>query len=241
MGSGRRVGREDGWGRRIVRWLVRGALAGLVASVVAVAILRVVDPPLTTLMLVRLGEGLLEGRWVGIDQQWVDLEDVSPALLRSVIASEDARFFLHNGVDFAELERAREYNARQRGKRVRGASTISMQSARSTFLWTDRNWFRKGLEVYFTGLIEVVWGKRRILEVYVNVVEWGDGVYGVEAASQRAFGVPASKLSAQQAALLVAVLPSPRRWNAAEASTYLRGRAGRIAARARQVDLSPLD
>jgi len=241
MASGWGARRRGGFGRTLVRWLMRGALAGLVASVVAVVILRFVDPPLTPLMLLRLGEGALHGRWAGIDQQWVDLEEVSPALLRSVIASEDARFFLHNGVDFAELERAREYNARQRGKRVRGASTISMQTARSTFLWTDRNWFRKGLEVYFTGLIEILWGKRRILEVYVNVVEWGDGVYGVEAASQRAFGVPASKMRAQQAALLTAGLPSPRRWSAAEASTYLRGRAGRIAARARQVDLAPLD
>lgn len=224
-----------------MRWLVRGVLAAFVASVVAVAVLRVVDPPLTPLMLLRLGEGALHGRWVGIDKDWVDLDEVSPALLRSVIASEDARFFLHNGIDFAELERARDYNARQRGKRVRGASTISMQCARSTFLWTGRNWLRKGLEVYFTALIELLWGKRRILEVYVNVAEWGDGVYGVEAASQRAFGVPARKLSAQQAALLTAVLPSPRRWDAAEPSTYVRGRAGRIAARARQVDLRPLE
>lgn len=133
MASERRVGRLNGWGRTVVRWLLRGAVAAFVASVVAVVVIRFVDPPLTPLMLLRLGEGALHGRWVGTDQQWVDLEDVSPALLRSVIASEDARFFLHNGVDFAELERARDYSARQRGKRVRGASTISMQCARSTF------------------------------------------------------------------------------------------------------------
>ena len=165
---------------------------------------------------------------------------MSPALLRSVIAAEDARFFVHHGVDFAELERARDYNERQRGKRVRGASTITMQCARSTFLWTGRTWLRKGIEVYFTALLELLWSKRRILEVYVNVVEWGEGVYGIDAASQRAFGVPAKRLTPQQASLLAAVLPSPQRWSATAPSTYVRGRAARIAARARQVDLRPL-
>jgi monofunctional biosynthetic peptidoglycan transglycosylase len=226
---------------RVLRWVVRLAVALMVASVVAVALLRVVDPPVTPLMLLRLAEGALAGRWVGIDRTWVDLDEVSPALLRSVVAAEDARFFTHHGVDFTELERARAYNERQRGKRLRGASTITMQCARSTFLWTGRTWARKGLEVYFTALLELLWSKRRILEVYVNVVEWGDGVYGVEAAAQRAFGVPASRLTAHQAALLAAVLPGPQRWSAAAPTTYLRGRAARIAARARQVDLRPLE
>jgi len=234
------VRRRDGVVRRALRWTVRLAAAALLASIVAVALLRLVDPPLTPLMLVRIAEGAVQGRWVGIDRRWVDLEDVSPSLLRAVIAAEDARFFRHHGVDFEELERARAYNARQRGKRVRGASTISMQCARSTFLWTDRTWLRKGFEVYFTALIELLWPKRRILEMYVNVVEWGDGVYGVGAAAERAFGVTAKKLTPQQAALLAAVLPSPRRWSAAEPSPHVRARAARIAARARQVDLAPL-
>jgi len=158
-----------------------------------------------------------------------------------VIASEDARFLAHHGVDFEELERARRYNERHRGKRVRGASTITMQCARSVFLWPDRTWIRKGFEVYFTGLLELLWGKRRILEVYLNVIEWGDGVYGVEAAAQGAFGVPASRLTPGQAALLAAVLPSPLRWSAAKPSSYVRSRAARIAARARQVSLRALD
>jgi monofunctional biosynthetic peptidoglycan transglycosylase len=226
--------------RALLRWVGRILLGALVASLVAVALLRFVDPPVTPLMLLRLTQGAVHGRWVGIDRSWVDLDDVSPALLRSVIVAEDARFFVHHGVDFAELERARDFNERQRGKRVRGASTITMQCARSTFLWTGRTWVRKGLEVYFTALLELLWSKRRILEVYVNVVEWGDGVYGIGAASERAFGVPAARLTAQQAALLAAVLPSPRKWSAAAPSTYVRGRAARIATRARQVDLSPL-
>lgn len=226
--------------RALLRWVGRILLGALAASLLAVVLLRFVDPPVTPLMLLRLAQGVVHGRWVGIDRSWVDLDDVSPALLRSVIAAEDARFFVHHGVDFAELERARDFNERQRGKRVRGASTITMQCARSTFLWTGRTWVRKGLEVYLTALLELLWSKRRILEVYVNVVEWGDGVYGIGAASERAFGVPAARLTAQQAALLTAVLPSPRKWSATEPSPYIRGRAARIAARARQVDLSPL-
>jgi len=157
-----------------------------------------------------------------------------------VIASEDARFLQHHGVDFAELERARRYNERHAGKRLRGASTISMQCARSVFLWPHRTWVRKAFEVYFTGLMELVWSKRRILEVYLNVVEWGDGVYGVEAAAQRAFGVPARSLTPAQASLLAAVLPSPIRWSAERPTPHVRSRAARIAARARQVDLRPL-
>lgn len=228
------------WGRRVAGWIARVVAGLVVLSVGAVLVARFVDPPVTPLMVLRLVEGAVHGRWVGIDQTWVDLDQVSPALLRAVIAAEDARFFTHHGVDFEELEQARAYNERQRGRRLRGASTITMQCARSAFLWTGRTWLRKGLEVYVTALLELLWSKHRILEVYVNVVEWGDGVYGVEAAAQRAFGVPASRLSAPQAALLAAVLPSPLRWSAARPSPGVRTRAARIAARARQVDLGGL-
>jgi monofunctional biosynthetic peptidoglycan transglycosylase len=227
--------------RRVWRLVGRLLAGAVVASLLAVALLRFVDPPVTPLMLVRLAQGALHGSWVGIDQRWVALDDVSPALLRSVIAAEDARFFRHHGVDLTEVERARAYNERQRGRRLHGASTISMQCARSTFLWTDRTYLRKALELYFTGLIELLWGKRRILEVYVNVVEWGDGVYGVEAAARRSFGVSAARLSPGEAALLAAVLPSPRRWSAAAPSTYVRARAARIAGWARRVDLGPVE
>jgi monofunctional biosynthetic peptidoglycan transglycosylase len=216
-------------------------LIGFVAlSLLSVVLLRFVAPPVTPLMLLRVAQGALHGARTRIDQRWVGLEKVSPSLLESVIAAEDARYFRHHGVDFTELGRARDYNARQPGGRVHGASTISMQCARSTFLWTDRSYVRKALELYFTALIELLWGKRRILEMYVNVIEWGDGIYGIEAAAQRTFGVPAARLSPSQAALLAAVLPSPRRWSAASPSTYIRTRAARIAARARQVDLRPL-
>lgn len=226
--------------RRVLRWAGRALAVFLVWSVASVVLLRFVDPPLTPLMVLRLGEGLVHGRWVGVDQQWVDLDRVSPALLAAVLASEDARFFRHHGVDFEEVERARAYNERQHGRRVRGASTITMQCARSTFLWTGRNWVRKGLEVWFTGLLELLWSKRRILEVYVNVVEWGEGVYGVEAAARQAFRVPAAKLTPQQSALLAAVLPSPRRWSAARPTPGVKARAARIAARAKETSLKPL-
>ncbi|MBM4244197.1 MAG: monofunctional biosynthetic peptidoglycan transglycosylase [Deltaproteobacteria bacterium] len=226
--------------RRVLRWSGRVLAAFLVWSVASVLLLRFVDPPLTPLMVLRLGEGLLHARWVGVEYRWVDLVDVSPALLAAVLVSEDARFFRHHGVDFAEVERARAYNRREQGRRVRGASTITMQCARSTFLWTGRNWLRKSLEVYFTALLELFWSKRRILEVYVNVVEWGDGVYGVGAAAERAFRVSAAKLTPQQAALLAAVLPSPRRWSAAAPTQVVKARAARITMRAKTFSLEPL-
>jgi monofunctional biosynthetic peptidoglycan transglycosylase len=226
--------------RVLLRWIARLLLAFVLLSVTLVLALRFVDPPVTPLMLLRAGQAALHGSWVGIDQRWVDLDHASPALLRAVLAAEDARFFVHHGVDFVELGHARDYNERQHGRRIHGASTITMQCARSTFLWTGRTYLRKGLELYFTGLLELLWGKRRILEVYLNVVEWGDGVYGAEAAARRSFGVPAARLSAEQAALLAAVLPAPLRWSAGAPSAAVRVRAGWIAVRARRVDLRPL-
>lgn len=223
--------------RSVVRWSVRVVVACVTASFAVVALYHWVDPPLTPLMVIRGVQGLMAGEHVGIDRRWIDLKDVSPDVVRSVIAAEDARFFQHWGVDLKELQRAREYNARQRGGRIRGASTITMQCARSTFLWPSRTWLRKAIEVWFAVLMEQLWGKRRILEVYLNVVEWGPGVYGVEAASQRSFGVPASRLDARRAALLAAALPAPHRFDPAAPTPYLERRAATIAARARSVPL----
>lgn len=227
--------------RWVVRWSVRVVGACIAASLAVVALYHWVDPPLTPLMMIRSVQGLLAGERVGIDRRWVDLRDVSPVVVRSVIAAEDARFFQHWGVDVKELQRAREYNARQRGGRIRGASTITMQCARSTFLWPSRTWLRKAIEVWFAVLMEQLWGKRRILEIYLNVVEWGPGVYGVEAAAQRHFGIPASRLDARRAALLAAALPAPHRFDPAAPTPYLERRAGMIAARARSVPLGRRD
>ena len=215
------------------RWLGR-ALGGFVAlTVLPVVTYRFIDPPLTPLMLIRA----VETRSASWSWRWVPLRAVSPALLRAVVAAEDGRFFAHHGVDWAALRRAREYNQRWQGRRLRGAGTITMQCARTVFLWPGRSYVRKALEVYFAYLLELTWGKRRILEVYVNSVEWGDRVYGVEGAAQRYFGLPAARVDAWQSALLAAVLPNPRRWSPAAPTPYLRSRAAIIAARAERVQL----
>jgi monofunctional glycosyltransferase len=219
--------------RRVRRWLWRAVGAFVLASVVAVVGVRVVNPPLTSLMGLRLVEGLAHRRLVGVERAWRPLDQLGPAVARAVVAAEDARFLQHAGVDWQEVRRAR---AEQR-LRPRGASTISMQCARSLFLWPGRSWVRKALEVWLAGLMELICGKARILELYLNVVEWGDGVYGAEAAARRAFGVPAAALDARQAALLAAVLPNPRRWSAARPTPGVLRRAGWIVARAPAVVL----
>jgi monofunctional biosynthetic peptidoglycan transglycosylase len=227
--------------RLVVRWGARLAFGFVVVSFALVTLYHYVNPPLTPLMIIRVVEAAFGGKWVGIDRRWVPLSEIDPALARAVIAAEDARFFRHWGVDVQELENARDFNERQKGKRFRGASTITMQCARSVFLWPGRTYVRKAFEVYFAVLIEQLWGKRRILETYLNVVEWGAGVYGAEAASRRHFGVSASALGGERAALLAATLPAPRRFDPAAPSNYLRRRAATIAARARAVELGAAD
>jgi monofunctional biosynthetic peptidoglycan transglycosylase len=223
--------------RLVLRWCARLALIGVAASFALVTLLHWVNPPVTSLMLIRIVEGALHGELVGMDQRWVPLGEVSPALVRAVLAGEDARFFQHWGVDLKELESARAYNERQNGKHLRGASTITMQCARSVFLWPGRTWIRKGIEVWLAVLMEQLWGKRRILEVYLNVVEWGRGIYGAEAAALRHFAVPASSLDGSRAALLAAALPSPLRFDPGTPSAALRRRAAIIAARASGIEL----
>jgi monofunctional biosynthetic peptidoglycan transglycosylase len=216
---------------------VRLALGFVLVTLALVTLYHYVVPPITPLMVLRTIQGALRGEWVGVDRVWVPLREVDPSLIRAVIAAEDARFFSHWGVDTTELEKARAFNERQAGRRLRGASTITMQCARSVFLWPDRMWIRKAIEVYLAVLMEQLWGKRRILEVYLNVVEWGSGVYGAEAAARRYFGIPASALSGEQSALLAAALPAPHRFDPSRPSAYLQRRAATIAARARHVEL----
>jgi len=221
--------------RWLVRWCARLALGFVAVSVALVTLYHYVDPPLTPLMVMRMVAGGLAGRPVGIDRRWVPLADVSPALLRAVVASEDARFFSHWGVDVEQVEAARAYNLRQHGRRLRGASTITMQCARSVFLWPGRTYLRKAIEVWLALLMEPLWGKRRILEVYVNVVEWGPGIYGVEAAAHRYFGISARQLDAGRAALLAATLPAPLRFDPTRPSPSLQRRAAAIAERAQRL------
>jgi monofunctional biosynthetic peptidoglycan transglycosylase len=173
-------------------------------------------------MVIRVFEQAFdEKKEVRITKDWVAIEEISPALPRAVIASEDQNFIEHYGLDFKAIEKAKKYNERHKGRKVKGASTISQQTAKNVFLWPDRSYLRKGLEVYFTFLIEVLWSKERIMEVYLNVIEMGEGIYGAEAAAQEYFRKPAAKLTQSEAALIAACLPNPRRWSPARPTTYI--------------------
>lgn len=185
-------------------------------------------PPLFTILMVKQA---VAGH--GMDYRWRSLDHISPRLVEAVIAAEDARFCQHHGFDVEAIQKALEANERaeQRGSgKVRGGSTISQQTAKNVFLWPGRDWVRKGLETGYTGLIELIWGKRRIMEMYLNVAEWAPGVYGAEAASQHWFHKSAENLTAREAARLAAILPSPRRYRAADPGPYVRRRASRIQA-----------
>lgn len=186
--------------------------------------------PLTPLMVIRAVENLVDGKPVVFAKDWVPIEEMSARLQQAVVAAEDMKFFEHDGFDFEAIEKALQYNRRRSNKkdsgrgRIRGGSTISQQVAKNVFLWPNRSWLRKALETYFTLLIETTWSKERIMEVYLNVIELGDGVYGVEAASRRYFQKSARTLSASEAALIAAVLPNPRRFLIRRPSTYVRFR-----------------
>ncbi len=177
-------------------------------------------------MLIRATGHAFKGEKMKLAKDWVSLKNISPNMLQAVVASEDNNYMKHYGVDFDAIKKAKELN--KRSKILRGASTISQQTAKNVFLWPDRSWLRKGLEVYFTGLIEIFWGKRRIMEVYLNVIEMGDGIYGVEMAAQLYFSKPASSLTVSEAALIAAVLPNPRRWSPAAPTSYIQRKQQRI-------------
>lgn len=208
---------------RLRRTLTAAVVAALVLPPAAVASHRLVGPPITSLMVGRLFEG------EGLRRNWKPLRRISPNLVYAAIAAEDANFCRHHGFDLAAIQKALKHNKRRPNK-VRGASTISQQAAKNVFLWQGRDWIRKGAEVGYTVLIEAMWGKRRTMEIYLNTVEWGPGVYGAEAAARHWFGKSAEDLSASQAARLAAILPSPRKWKAADGGPYVRRRAARIQA-----------
>ncbi|HEY2178016.1 MAG TPA: monofunctional biosynthetic peptidoglycan transglycosylase [Caulobacteraceae bacterium] len=189
---------------------------------------RFAPPPVTFLMLERITEGY------GVDRRWRPIWRIAPAMTRAAIAAEDARFCKHHGFDLAAIDKALRHDARRRA-RLRGGSTISQQTAKNVFLWPGRSWLRKGVEAWFTVLIETLWGKRRIMEVYLNTVEMGPGVYGVEAAARRDFGISAAELDPGRAARLAAVLPDPLKWSALDPGPYVLRRGGRIAAGQRAV------
>lgn len=212
-------------------WFLRVIAFGFVATVVVpvlwVLIYGIIEAPGTLLMAQRAAQG------EEIRHNNVPLSRISPHLVRAVIAAEDAKFCSHQGFDVEAIQKAVKYNERaeKRGStKRRGASTISQQTAKNLFLWPQRSWIRKGLEVYFTGLIEMIWPKRRIMEAYLNAAEWGDGIFGAEAAARARFGKSAADLTAREAARLAAVLPSPNKWNPVKPGRYVARRSGAIQA-----------
>jgi monofunctional biosynthetic peptidoglycan transglycosylase len=188
---------------RAVKRLLAGLGALIVLPYLLTVIYLVVNPPVTTLMLWRAVQGY------GIDQRWVALEDISPHLVQTVVTSEDAPFCTHYGIDLDVLGELAGQAAEEGGRTVRGGSTITMQTAKNLFLWPSRSYVRKTLELPLALWIDLVWPKRRIIEVYLNIVEWGPGIYGAEAAARRHFGKSAAALSRREAALLAAALPNP--------------------------------
>jgi len=204
---------------RIIKKIVMYFLA---ISLLLVIVFKWAPVPITPLMVVRSVEQKANGKELVLEKDWESIDNISNNLQLAVVCTEDQNFLTHNGFDFTAIKKAMAENKWK--KRKRGASTISQQTAKNLFLWQGRSWFRKGLEVYFTFLIEVFWSKERIMEVYLNIIEMGDGIYGAEAASQHYFHKSAANLSNQQAAALAAILPNPRKFSATNPSRYTQKR-----------------
>ena len=220
--------------RRWLRRLLILPFALALFSVLQVAALRFIDPPFTAFMAARQLQAWTGRDWdFRVAYDWRDRGEVSSHLAVAVIASEDQRFADHHGFDLKAIEKARDVH--ERGGRLRGASTISQQTAKNLFLWSGRSWVRKGIEAWYTLLVEALWPKSRIIEVYVNVAEFGDGVYGAQAAARTYFGKDASRLSPAEAARLAAVLPSPKRYSAARPGPYVQRRTRAIQRQMRQI------
>ena len=211
--------------KQTIKWIVVAFFASTILSVVA---LRWLPVYFTPLMFIRLGQQVDEGKSMTLHHHWVPMEQISPSLPFAVMASEDARFSEHHGFDYKAIEHAAMRNMKHPEKQKLGASTISQQTAKNVFLWPGRSWVRKGFEVYFTLLIELVWSKERIMEVYLNSIEMGDGIYGADAVAEWHFNTTAANLTKAQCALIAASLPNPRRFNSARPSGYMLKRQARI-------------
>jgi len=207
---------------RLRRFALKVILGFFLLSIASVILFRWVPVPVTQLMLIRCVQQKTEGKPLKLAKSWVSLEKINPDLQLAVVCSEDQNFLRHHGFDYDAIERAIDYNDNH--KRKRGASTISQQTAKNVFLWPGRSWVRKGLEVYFTFLIEMFWSKERIMTVYLNVIEMGDGVYGAEAASREYFHKSARNMNKLECASIAAVLPNPRKFNAARPDVFVQNR-----------------
>ncbi len=209
--------------RRLLRFVGKLILWFFALTIGFTLLFKFVAVPFTPLMLIRLWEQTTDpDKEVKLKKKWVGIDAISKHMPQAVVAAEDQIFLNHKGFDWEAMEKAWENN--KKGKRVKGASTISQQTAKNVFLWPGRNLVRKGLEAYFTFLIELLWSKERIVEVYLNVIEMGDGIYGVEAAAKANFNKTAAELTRGEAALIAAVLPNPRRWTPAKPTAYISGR-----------------
>jgi monofunctional biosynthetic peptidoglycan transglycosylase len=212
--------------KKILRFIWKVLLWFFGISLFLVILFKFVPVPFTPLMTIRCIEKKTDGKPVILSHNWVPLEKISTNLQRAVIASEDQNFLTHNGFDFKALEKAFENN--QKGKKIKGGSTISQQTAKNVFLWPGRSYIRKGFEAYFTLLIELIWGKERIMEVYLNSIEMGDGVYGAQEASRVWYRKDAANLTKREAAGIAAILPNPRKFRATNSSSYINRRKNAI-------------
>lgn len=217
-----------------VKWFLLKVLLWFFGiSIASVVLFKFVPVPFTPLMVIRYFENSAAGKENHFSHNWEPLDKISKNLQKAVIASEDGTFLTHNGFDFIAMQKA--YKSNERGRKVRGGSTISQQTAKNVFLWQGRSYLRKGLEAYFTVLIELIWGKERIMEVYLNSIEMGDGVYGAYAATEHWYRRDASSLTMQQAAGIAAILPNPRKYKATSSSSYINKRKTKIVKIMRQI------
>ncbi|MEO8232132.1 MAG: monofunctional biosynthetic peptidoglycan transglycosylase [Ignavibacteriota bacterium] len=206
----------------IFKWILKFAIIFFISTILLVFLMRWINPVTSSIMIQRQISAFFHGEFELINYHWVDYDDVSKYMPIAIVAAEDQNFPNHFGFDFKQIEKALKEN--KRGKRVRGASTITQQVAKNLFLWEGKNFVRKGIEAYFTLLIELLWDKQRILEVHMNIAEMGDKIFGVGTASVAYFKKSASKLTIAQAALLASVLPNPKKYSAIKPSGYVRGR-----------------
>lgn len=225
-------------GRFLFRLLGLILLWFVILSFAWVLLYRFVNPPVTYLMLQRNQERKAMGKQAKIKKEWVNFNEIADNMKRAAVAAEDQLFLQHAGFDFKAIEKAYENNLKNK-KKIKGGSTISQQTAKNVFLWPGRSYLRKGLEMYFTILIELLWSKERIMEVYLNVIEMGDGIYGAEAASRAYYGHSCRKMSKAEAALLAACFPNPLRWTPLKASAYIQHRKYLIMKNIRRI--GPLD
>jgi monofunctional biosynthetic peptidoglycan transglycosylase len=207
---------------KIFLFIKRAILAFFILSILTVLIYRFLPIVITPLMVIRMGEQIFDGESPKLNKVWVPIEEMSPNIVQAAITAEDQNFHNHMGFDIKAMKQAFKNN--KKGKKIKGGSTISQQTAKNVFLWPSRSYVRKAFEGYFTFLMELTWSKKRIMEVYLNVIEMGDGIYGVEMAAQKYFHKSAKKLSKSESALIVACFPNPRRWNASKPTGYIKRR-----------------